>query len=159
MIFGPGGGENTRGHETSPNITRTVTNDGRPISEEFLNGHEFIKMCILCILFLLAVNRLVLIVNSLGCCWGGVGQVREVRSSPYYWNSVLLRPDESFLPCFCFICIFPELEDSKGECFANVGQEASRTKSKITFPFEKKNKVKKKINAWFLSSNTDNRLL
>lgn len=70
MVFGPGGGGNTRGRKTSPTITRTVTNDGRLISEGFLNGHAFIKMCIVCILFLLAVHRLVLIVNSLGCCWG-----------------------------------------------------------------------------------------
>lgn len=61
----------------------TVTNDGRLISEEFSNGHEFLKMCIVCILFLLAVHRLVLIVNSLGCCRGsGTGEGRKFI--PYY---------------------------------------------------------------------------
>lgn len=43
MMFGPGCGGNARGHKTSPNITRTVTNDGRLISEEFSNGHDFLK--------------------------------------------------------------------------------------------------------------------
>ena len=102
-------------------------------------------MCIVCILFLLAVRRLVLIVNS----WDVLGGTETGgRLSPYYWNSVLLRPDESFRICFfSFICIFPELEELKGDCFCKVeGQEELRTmtKRKITFPLEEKNK--KKIN-------------
>ena len=68
-------------------------------------------MCIVCILFLLAVHRLVLIVNSWDVFLGGGVYERGGRLSPYYWNSVLLRPDESFRICFCFICIFPELEE------------------------------------------------
>lgn len=102
-------------------------------------------MCIVCILFLLAVHRLVLIVNSWDVFWGNRRQGEE-ESCPHTTETVfLLRPDESFRICFCFICIFPELEESRGECFCKAeGQEELRTmtKRKITFPLEEKNKKK-----------------
>jgi len=82
----------------------------------------------------------------LGRFWGdGRGEEGFPRTT------VLLRPGESFPLCFCFICIFPELEELKGECFFFVckveGEEELRTmtKRKITFPLEEKIIIKKSM--------------
>lgn len=134
----------------SQTIERTVTNEEWFIwGKSFKNGHEFIKMCIVCILFLLAVHRLVLIVNS-SDVFGE--QERGGRLSPYYWNSVLLRPDESFRICFVLFVFSLSWRSWKGSVL-----QRWRTRRVEDYDKEKNNispwrKRIKKINGCFVWS-------
>lgn len=87
-------------------------------------------MCIVCILFLLAVHRLVLIVNSWDVLSGGGngrGEGKKVvppLTTETVFCSGLMNPS-LFVFFVCFICIFPELERLKGECSAKWKDEKS----------------------------------
>lgn len=89
---------------------------------------------------------------TLGTFWSRTGEGRMIVPL-YYWNSVLLRPDESFCTClfwfcFLFVCLIsPQLEKFKGECFCKVEGQEKRTMTtrKITFPLEEKKNKKKSM--------------
>lgn len=107
-------------------------------------------MFIVCILFLLAVHRLVLIVNSWDAFGRGGEEEREGRFVPILLKqcfcSGLMNPSVFVFVLFVF---FPELEELKRGfffcCFVFLqsfeGREELRTmtKRKITFPLEEKN--------------------
>lgn len=89
------------------------------------------KMCIVCILFLLAVHTLVLIVNF-----------RDVlgETETYYWTSVFAQAWWILLYFLFDNLYFNELEEWKGECFAKIknGKRGGLWQRKITFPLEEK---------------------
>lgn len=107
-------------------------------------------MCIVCILFLLAVHRLVSIVNSWDVL-GGTGEGRKIV--PVLLKQCFAQAWWILPYLFLFYLYFPWVGGVERGVFCNVeGQEELRTmtKRKITFPLEEKNK--KKINGCFVCS-------
>lgn len=93
------------------------------LSKRLKNEQKPIKMFIVCILFLLAVYRLVLVVNSWDAFLGGIGSGEEAcpHTTETVFCSGLINPSALVFILFYFIfsliCIFPELEELKGEVF------------------------------------------
>lgn len=84
-------------------IKWTVTNGGR-LRKEFPEWTRGSKKCSLYVFYFYWPSMDLCWLLTLGSFrgkheWGG-------RWSPYYWNSVLLRPDESFRTCFFYYYFF-----------------------------------------------------
>lgn len=105
-------------------------------------------MFIVCILFLLAVHRLVLIVNSWDAFLGNRrGEEVRPHTTETVFCSGLMNPSVFVYVLFVFSLSW---RSRKGSVFCKAeGWEELRTmtKRKITFPLEEKNK--KKINGCF----------
>lgn len=155
MIFGlRRGGGSTRGHQC--NGDHQLSSELWPMKSDSYKQRVYqmdmsLLKCALYVFYFYWLSIDLCWLLTLGMFWGE--QERGGRLSPYYWNSVLLRPDESFRICFCFICFFPWVGGVERGVFCKVeGQEELRTmtKRKITFPLEEKNK--KKINGCLVCS-------
>lgn len=125
-IWPQAGGGSTRGHQCNGNYQ--LSSELWPMKSDSYKQRVYqmdlsLLKCALYVFYFYWLSIDLCRLLTLGMFWGE--QERGGRLSPYYWNSVLLRPDESFRICFCFICIFPELEELKGECSATLKDKKS----------------------------------